>query len=150
MVSCSSNGNSTAGVDEQTEWMLIPRYADRLEAIGEIGLVRTWQYTLHKKRPLFLDSTPRPKTRAEVKEVATTERFDGYQNGVKSVSMMDHFYDKLLHLGVEGAIPLRNSYIAEEARHRHEVMVEFVVQFGTSGEVNEQYLSELERKLCHQ
>ena len=48
MVSCSSNGNSTAGVDEQTEWMLIPRYADRLEAIGEIGLVRTWQYTLHK------------------------------------------------------------------------------------------------------
>ena len=77
--------------------MLFPRYADRLEAIGLIGVERTLEYTLKKGQPLFLEETAKGKTVDELNEIATKERYDSYVS--KSVSMFDHFYDKLLHLG---------------------------------------------------
>ena len=40
LVSCSKNGNSVDGIDEDEMWMLIPRIADRLEASGPTGVLR--------------------------------------------------------------------------------------------------------------
>jgi uncharacterized protein len=129
LVSCSKNGNKVV----KPEWLLIPRFADRLEAMGRIGIVRCWQFTKHKDRPVFLDSTPRPCSLQEVRAVATPERFAQYTGG--SDSMVDHFYDKLLHLvGMETT----NEYICREAQDRHLVLVNFCIQFGRAGVIDEE------------
>ena len=129
LVSCSKNGNTLV----EPEWLLIPRFADRLEAMGHIGIVRCWQYSKHKNRPLFLDSTPRPHSNEQVQNFIMTERFSKYSGG--SDSMMDHFYDKLLHLINMGST---NKYIITEAKVRHQILIEFCVQFGNNGFVDEE------------
>lgn len=143
LVSCSKNGNSWDSVDQ--EWLLYPRFADRLEALGEIGLVRCWVYTYHVKRPLFTDETPRPKTLEELRAVASPERFEQYVNKkgkVGSSSFIDHFYDKLLHIAQLGT----NPYFTQEAALRLRIMEDFLVDFGQTGQINEVYLQGLADK----
>ncbi len=138
LVSCSKNGNKVV----KPEWLLIPRFADRLEAMGRIGVIRCWQFTKHKDRPLFLDSTPRPCSLQELQTIATPERFAQYTGG--SDSMVDHFYDKLLHLvGMETT----NEYICREAQDRHKVLVDFCIQFGLTGVVDEEEIKRWETEL---
>lgn len=43
-VSASGNGNSVPPECEQAPYLLWPRFSDRLEAIGTIGMVRCFQY----------------------------------------------------------------------------------------------------------
>lgn len=133
LVSCRKNLNKPANV----EWMLIPRHADRLEALGEIGIVRCWQYTLHKQRPLYLPTTPRATTVKELNDIATRERFENY-TGV-SASMMDHFYDKVLHLK---NMPTTNPYFLQEGERRHQQIVDYCLQFGKNGVIDEDWLRE--------
>ena len=45
IVSSSKNGDSIPLNVYGKEWMLIPRYADRIEAIGIIGIERCYTYT---------------------------------------------------------------------------------------------------------
>jgi uncharacterized protein len=129
LVSCSKNGNEMD--PNLPKWKYIPRHADRLEAMGEIGIDRCYVYTLHVNRALFTEETPRATTEEELDLIATKERFTGYLSGVKSDSMIDHFYDKLLHLKTPTGI----SYIDKEMERRHKVMVDFVLEFGKTGEV---------------
>ncbi|BCS83567.1 metal dependent phosphohydrolase [Cotonvirus japonicus] len=125
LVSCSKNGD-----DEPPEsWMAIPRDADRLEAIGEIGIQRCLEYTMHIKLPFYTSETPRPKSRDEVISFATKERFDKYKSGHKSVSMIDHYYDKLLHIGKPECLCSKNKYILEEASKRTGIMIDFVFNY---------------------
>lgn len=144
LVSCSQNGNST--VESDKEWMLYPRYADRLEALGEIGLVRCWLYTKHVDRPLYTSETPRVTTKEELySKAATPERFQDYlkaKGKVGSSSFIDHFYDKLLHIDQVGT----NKYFVEECQKRMQIMEDFILDFGRTGEVNEAYLSQLTDK----
>lgn len=143
LVSCSKNGNSREGVGE--EWMLYPRFADRLEALGEIGLVRCWFYTYHVGRPLFTEETVRPKSLEELRQVASPERFNRYvsmKGKVDSVSFIDHFYDKLLHIGEVGS----NLYFKKEATLRLRIMEEFLIKFGQTGQIDEVYLQKLADK----
>ena len=140
LVSCSKNGNSKEGVEH--EWMLYPRFADRLEAIGEIGIVRCWVYTYHVNRPLFTSETPRPKTSEELQAVASLDRFAHYvsaQGKVGSSSFIDHFYDKLFHIGEVGS----NPYFVKEARRRLKIMEDFIFKFGQTGEIDEEHLRSL-------
>ena len=120
LVSSSSNGDSMT--DEV--WKLYPRYADRIEALGILGVERCYQFTLTIKNPLILSSTPRPKTVEDVWKIATKERYAGYKG--KSVSMIDHYYDKLLRLGF---FPEINEWLSTEATKRIDVMVRFVLEF---------------------
>eukprot|EP01062_Namystynia_karyoxenos_P030433 TRINITY_DN22735_c0_g1_i1.p1 TRINITY_DN22735_c0_g1~~TRINITY_DN22735_c0_g1_i1.p1 ORF type:complete len:325 (+),score=110.50 TRINITY_DN22735_c0_g1_i1:94-975(+) len=129
LVSCSTNGNSS--VPEGDEWKLIPRDADRVEALGEIGIVRAYQYALQKDTPLFTAASPRPATRAELREAASGERFARYRGG--SASFIDHFYDKLLHVGKLGS---GSRQLAAEAARRMSVMEDFCLAFGSSGVVD--------------
>ncbi len=131
LVSCTKNGNSSQ--TEVEEWQLIPRISDRLEAIGLIGVFRAYTYTKHVGDPLFLRCTPRVTTEEELHQVATKERFENYVNGKPSVSMIDHFYDKLLHIGNPNLLSIKNVYLRSEARIRHQYMVEFVLYFGMTG-----------------
>lgn len=129
LVSTRTNKNTQALASES--WKLIPRHCDRLEAIGIIGIVRCYQYTLKLGNPLFTETTPRATTIERVMQIATPQRFAAY-NG-NSASMIDHFYDKLLHIS---DLDTQNKYLLSTAQTRKQVMIDFVLQFGRSGTVN--------------
>jgi len=128
LVSCSKNGNRPAS----PEWLLYPRWADRLEAIGKIGIRRCHEYTLHVGRPLMLPSTRLPADRAELEQIASPRRFVDYVasgGAVGSSSFIDHFYDKLLHIA---RFDTTNAYFVRKAKQRHETMVKFILQVDPS------------------
>lgn len=124
-VSASKNGDTIPEEAVGKDWMLIPRYADRLEAIGMIGVARCFTYTTNKSRPLYTEQTPRPRTEEELWEIASEERYQAYSGS--SVSMIDHFYDKLLRLAV---YPIRNPYFDAECKKRIKPLIDFVLKFG--------------------
>ena len=99
-VSASGNGNSVPEAALSKPYLLWPRYSDRLEAIGTIGMVRCFQYNTECGAPLSHPDTPRPKTSQEVWAEVLPCRFDTYMKTKTSRSMMDHYYDKLLHIAV--------------------------------------------------
>jgi uncharacterized protein len=125
LVSCSKNGDR----EPSEPWMAIPRDADRLEAIGQIGIDRCLQFNKHKGVPLHTDTTPRVSNLEELSQVVTPERFEGYGRGVPSASMIDHYYDKLLHIGSSNRLRSQNPYILEEATRRNQVMIDFVLEY---------------------
>lgn len=47
-VSCSKNGNSCPEEATKEPELLWPRWADRLEAVGEMGVARCYLYNVHK------------------------------------------------------------------------------------------------------
>lgn len=106
-------------------WMLIPRYSDRLEAIGIIGLKRNLGYTIEKGMPIYLETTEKAHNIDEIQLIATKERYKNY-NGV-SDSMLGHIYDKLLHIK---NFPVKNDYFNYECKKRMEPFVNFVLKFG--------------------
>lgn len=122
LVSCSKNGNNAYN---GPQWMLIPRYADRLEAMGFGGIQRAYVYTLYVNKPIHTDSTPKAYCAQDVMAHATAERFHGYLHGVISDSMVDHFYDKLLHLNIHTGI----KYIDTVMQARHKLLVDFVMDY---------------------
>jgi hypothetical protein len=98
-VSASANGNSAPPRAAEFPQLLYPRWADRLEQLGEGGVFRTHLYSEERGRPLAVAATPAPATAAEARAAATPQRFEDYvarKGG--SASTVDHFYDKLLHL----------------------------------------------------
>lgn len=47
-----------------------------------------------------MSSSPRPTTEAEIWAEVRPERWQRYQAGGNSDSMMDHYYDKLLQVAI--------------------------------------------------
>jgi uncharacterized protein len=122
-VSASANGNSVSAAARADPLLLYPRHADRLEAIGEVGVVRCWQYSREIGRALYTADTPCPASDAQVFQIAAPERFAAYQARGTSASMIDHFFDKLLHL----AAPLvqhSNLYISALGINRTSPLLE--------------------------
>ncbi len=122
LVSCAHNGNNTDGIES---WMLIPRWSDRLEAMGNIGILRSMQYSKHVGMPVVTINTPRATTVEELNKIAIPERFIEYQRVGISDSVMDHIYDKLMHLRVETPF----NYVNKEMEKRHQVLIHFVTEF---------------------
>merc|ERR1711957_975185 len=81
--------------------------------------------------PSFTDATPRCRTVAEVWAVATPQRFQSYDGD--SNSMVDHYYDKLLHLD---RCASGNCYVEEKLKAQLQVMVDFVLAFGETGDID--------------
>ncbi|XP_065665752.1 uncharacterized protein LOC101235329 [Hydra vulgaris] len=127
LVSSSKNGDTIP--EGAKEIQLIPRYADRLEAIGKIGVQRCLLYTLQQGGPLFCSDTKRATTEEDLfNNVATEERYRNYKG--KSFSFIDHFYDKILRLD---RFPIRNNYFDEECKKRRAAVVEVALLFGQKG-----------------
>ena len=124
LVSCSKNGDDIPEDIKDRLWMLIPRYADRLEAIGKIGIIRCYKYTRTVNSKLFTQDTPKPDNIDDIWKYATQERYDLYDG--KSVSMIDHYYDKLLRLSV---FPIRNVYFDEMCEEKTKILVDFLLYF---------------------
>ena len=142
-VGCSENGNSVPDevASSDSYHLLIPRWADRLEAVGAIGVVRCYKYNQEKGAPLFSADSPRPQCADEVWNLATPGRFDAYlSSGGKSTDMISHYYDKLLHIARPPPSIVRNRYLEDMAEEGARELVEVCIRFGRTGVVDEDYI----------
>ena len=87
--------------------------ADRLDAIGAIGIARTFAYGGHKSRPIY---------NPDIKPVLHTD-FESYKNN--TAPTINHFYEKLLLLKNS----LNTATAIEIAKNRHIFMEQFLNQF---------------------
>jgi uncharacterized protein len=126
LVSSSTHGDTMPC--DVPEWYFYPRYADRLEAVGIIGLERTYEYTLKKGQPLYINDTKRSQNIDDLyNNIATVERYKQYSMpGSASKSMVDHMYDKLLRLG---DFPIKNEYFKKECASRIKPLSDFCLKF---------------------
>ncbi|MBX0289633.1 HD domain-containing protein [Hymenobacter sp. HSC-4F20] len=87
--------------------------ADRLDAIGAIGVARAFAYGGHKNRPLHDPSVPPVRH----------DSFESYKQN--TAPTINHFYEKLLHLRERLNTPAARR-VAEE---RHAYLEQFLAQF---------------------
>jgi uncharacterized protein len=149
-VSCSSNGNSVPlYIQESNHYhLLIPRWSDRLEAVGPMGVVRCYQYNQERNLPLANCHSPRAKTYEQVWEYATPERFVQYQkSGGSSTDMISHYYDKLLHIALPPSDIVRNVYLEQMQQESAVELLEVCLRFGKFGKVDEEYIMGLAKQL---
>ena len=101
---------------------LYPRYADRLESIGLVGIKRCLQYTITLNRPLYTSNTLFSTDIDDIYKICTKDRYINY-NG-NSESMIDHFYDKLIHIC---DFPIKNVFLNEESKKRKGYIIGFII-----------------------
>mmetsp|Transcript_26499 Transcript_26499/g.32194 ORF Transcript_26499/g.32194 Transcript_26499/m.32194 type:complete len:272 (+) Transcript_26499:199-1014(+) len=144
-VSTSKNGNSIPSEANIRPYILWPRFSDRLEAIGIIGIVRCWKYNSETNAPLAIESTPRPTDHAKVWEYVTPERFEAYQRSGTSASMFDHYYDKLLQIPAAFTTDVvQNEYLMTAAKTRVKPLLDLCVEYGITSKVPLEKLKQLE------
>ena len=90
----------------------IVRDADRLDAIGAIGIARTFQFSGHFGEPMWTET----KLSNEELHTSLVEELDN--------SAIKHFYEKLFKLKDLMHTPLQK--LAEE---RHQFMIQYLKQF---------------------
>ena len=144
LVSCSDNGNSLPPDLNGRFYLLIPRWADRLEAVGSVGVVRCYQYNQENQLPLSSCHSPRPQSLQELWELVTPERFHLYQqSGGASQDMISHYYDKLLHIACPPKDLVHNPYLECMADESSKALVQVCLRFGKTGQVDEDYIQQL-------
>ncbi len=87
--------------------------ADRLDAIGAIGVARTFAYGGHKGQPMYDPTKP----------ATLHDSFDSYKNN--NGTTINHFYEKLLLLKDR----LNTATARKLAAKRHQFMEDFLTQF---------------------
>lgn len=142
-VSCSKNGNMIPEKAKTEPELLWPRYADRLEATGEIGVARCYLYAKEKNDPMFTEKTPQPSSTKEVLGYATAERFQNYMSVGKSPSMLDHIYDKLIH--IVDFHNVTNPYLLEQQKNCLQPLISICLRYGLTGELPTEILDQIVR-----
>jgi len=125
LVSCSANGNRDV-LPQGEKWKYIPRECDRLEALGMIGVCRVATGTFRSGLPFRTLDTPLPLTVEGCHAILQQRPLEKYlERKGQSDSMLDHFYDKLLHLYV---VLSENPYIEKENRKQMAEMYRWLLQ----------------------
>ena len=132
LVSSSKNGDSIPEEAINNEWLLYPRYADRLEALGKGGILRCYQYGITSNNPLYVSTTKCVDKEEDIWSIATIERYNKY-NG-KSDSMIDHYYDKLLRASF---FPIKNDFFDKESNIRRQPLIDIVLFFGKNKKITD-------------
>jgi len=148
-VSYRKNKNNLPEEYKDRLWMLIPRYADRLEAIGYVGLFRSCEFTKEVGMKIIVDDTPEPKDYADIWNYATEERTQRYYG--TSASMIDHYFDKLLIMTKQSTF---NQYLDKLLEKRTKVVLDFIIKYSQktykelakSGELTIDHLIELTKQ----
>ena len=112
--SCANLGFSSNVVERKnlSKEGQIAQDADRLDALGAMGLARTFIYSGAKGRPMY---NPEDNQQVDAK----------YYKEVGSKTAIGHFYDKCLKLK-----DLMNTQTAKEiAKHRHEFLQSYIDEF---------------------
>lgn len=134
LVSGSKNGNRVPPECIAEPELLWTRWADRIEAIGINGVVRCWQYNEENHRLISSDFTPQPQTREEALALVTNERFEIYQQTGESASMIDHYYDKLLHVVSVTPEMVQNPYLEAQLRDNVTPLLDVCVAYTNGGD----------------
>ena len=100
-------------VKEKSLELQIAQDADRLDAIGAIGIARAFNYGGFSGRKIF-DPDQKPREYKDVKEYRSSDS-----------STINHFYEKLLKL----KDALNTKTAKKMAKTRHEFMVSYLQQF---------------------
>lgn len=93
--------------------LFVVRDADRLDAIGAIGIARAFSFGGSRNRPLYDPSIP-------PNEAITREKYIRAESPT-----LNHFYEKLLHLRER----LHTSTARQIAEERHVFMLRYLEQF---------------------
>jgi len=129
---------------------LLPRFfylvrdADRVEAMGEMGVLRCYQYSKHKGMKMFVEGkTIRLASENEIQQYLPLmkQRFEKYDG--KSISMMDHFYDKLIHLKQSSGC----KFFTKLFRKQMKPIKDFIIYYGIKGVINMGKIKEIRKKL---
>lgn len=125
LVSFAKNGNTIA--KDIPILYYLPRYVDRSEAIGIEGLYRSYLYNLEKTGIIIVseESTPRPKSEAQLFEMSIGRDIEYMKEG-KSKSLVDHFFDKLVHIALPKEI--NNPFLESFYQTKQKEMVNFVLE----------------------
>ena len=115
----SFKGAGTSSAMQSIEGRIV-QDADRLDAIGAIGIARTFAYGGHKNRQMY---------DPEVKPVMHTS-FEDYK--ASTAPTINHFYEKLLLLKDR----MHTKTARRIAEQRHQYMEEFLQQFYSEWEGN--------------
>jgi hypothetical protein len=140
LVSFSKNHNTGAILDlsgmhgrscvsqQYPSWMYIPRDADRIEALGIIGIVRCISYGVEIDRPMYTRETPRITTRKEL--YVTSAKY--LLTGNYPATSIDYF--------IAGLIPRR--IMASQCRYFERLandailpIENFCLMYGTNGAI---------------
>lgn len=98
LVAYSSNGNEV-DLTKYPLWMYIVRYCDRDQCIGPDGMWRTFMYNIENRRNIYVATTVITPSKDEIEANLLPERSAQYVSGGGiSASMIDHCFDKLLHV----------------------------------------------------
>lgn len=123
-VSCSTNGDVC--LKNVPQWKYIPRDADRSQAIGTIGIRRCFEYTQRMDRYLITKDTPLVYDHKGLDVILSKRSLEMYvKSGGKSLSMVDHYYDKLFHLQPTS----NNLYMIHLFEAQHFVMKKWLFHF---------------------
>ena len=130
LVSTSKNKNTLIS----ESYKLIPRWCDRLEAIGLPGIQRAIIYNRHVKAPIFIEGkTPLVTNDDELNVILAGNRFENYNGG--SESLIDHFYDKILHIALTPK-QTNNKYLLKTSMQREQILKEFIFEFGKTKKID--------------
>jgi hypothetical protein len=126
LVSAAHNGNTCTLIDSE-RWKLIPRWADRIEALGVYGARRCWQVAHRLGNPMFCHDTPLILDAALLTRDELNARFAAYvARGGSSASMLDHYTDKLLSLA---HVPeCQNDYLCQQLAQGDAILRRILVQ----------------------